>query len=314
VAQLHTVIEESKELLYQQRNHRKSPLRDEKVLTAWNGLMISAHARAGLILGESIYINRAVKAANFILENLYIQSRLYRIYKDNRAKQMAFLNDYAFFIAALIDLYEATHDIIWLKKAIELDGILEKFYEDKQNGGFFMTSSDHEALIVRQKPGFDGAEPSGNSVAVLNLLRLEEFTLKDDYRKRAQKALTSLLGSSASHPLALPEMLMALDFFMDSPKEIIIVTPKGKPKELEAFLQAFRKQFVPNRILIVVTEGKELKSHAKIIPLIREKYAINGKTTAYVCEKAYCKLPAQDPALFSRQISEVVKMKVEPKI
>lgn len=312
--QLRTVIEESKELLYQQRHHRKSPLRDEKVLTAWNGLMISAHARAGLILGESIYTNRAVKAANFILENLYTQSRLYRSYKDNRAKQMAFLSDYAFFIAALIDLYEATYDIIWLKKAIELDGILEKYYEDRQNGGFFMTSSDHEALIVRQKPGYDGAEPSGNSVAVLNLLRLGEFTFKDDYRKRAQKALTSFLGSSTTNPLALSEMLMAVDFFLDSPKEIIIVTPKGKPTELEAFLQAFRKQFVPNRILIVVTEGKDLKSHAKVIPLIQEKYALNGKTTAYVCEKAYCKLPAQDPALFSQQISEMVKLKDEPKI
>jgi uncharacterized protein YyaL (SSP411 family) len=314
VAQLRTVIEESKELLYQQRNRRKPPLRDEKILTAWNGLMISAHARAGLILGESIYIDRAVKAANFISENLYIHSRLYRSYKDNQAKQMAFLNDYAFFIAALIDLYEATHDIIWLKKAIELDDILEKYYEDRQNGGFFLTSSDHEALIVRQKPAYDGAEPSGNSVAVLNLLRLGEFTFKDDYRKRAQKALTSFLGSSAINPLALSEMLIAFDFFLDSPKEIVIVIPEGKPKELEAFLQAFRKQFVPNRILIVVTEGKELESHAKVIPLIQEKYALNGKVTAYVCEKSYCKLPAQDPALFAQQISEVVKLKVEPRI
>jgi uncharacterized protein YyaL (SSP411 family) len=235
-ARLRTVIEESKELLYQQRNRRQPPLRDEKVLTAWNGLMISAHARAGLILGESIYIDRAVKAANFILQNLYIQGRLYRSYKDTQAKQMAFLDDYAFFIAALIDLYEATHDIIWLKKAIELDGILEKYYVDRQNGGFFMTSSDHEALIVREKPGYDGAEPSGNSVAVLNLLRLGEFTFKDDYRKHAQKALTSFLGSSTINPLAFSEMLMAFDFFLDSPKEIIIVTPEGKPEELESFL------------------------------------------------------------------------------
>lgn len=311
---LHAVIEESKELLYQQRNLRQPPLRDEKVLTAWNGLMISAHARAGLMLGELSYIDRAVKAANFILENLYIQSRLFRSYKDNQAKQMAFLDDYAFFIAALIDLYEATHDIIWLKKAIELDGILEKYYEDRQKGGFFMTGSDQKALIVREKPGYDGAEPSGNSVAVLNLLRLAEFTLKDDYRKRAQKALASFLGSSAINPLALSEMMIAFDFFLDSPKEILIVTPAGKPEGKEAFLQAFRRQFVPNRILVVVTEGKELESQAEVIPFIKEKYALNGKTTAYVCEKTYCKLPAQDPALFSRQISEVVKLKVEPKI
>ena len=122
------------------------------------------------------------------------------------------------------------------------------------------------------------------------------------------------MGSSDINPLAFSEMLVAFDFFLDSPKEIVIVSPEGKPNELEAFLQAFRKQFVPNRILIVMTEGKELESHAKVIPLIQGKHALNGKTTAYVCEKAYCKLPAQDPALFSRQISEVVKLKVEPKI
>ena len=109
-------------------------------------------------------------------------------------------------------------------------------------------------------------------------------------------------------------MLISLDFFLDSPKEIVIVTPAGKPEELDPFLQAFRKQFVPNRILVVVTEGKELESHAKVIPFIKEKFALNGKTTAYVCEKAYCKLPAQDPALFSQQISEVIKLKGEPKI
>jgi len=313
-ARLRSMVEESNELLYQHRNRREPPLRDEKVLTAWNGLMISAHARAGLVLGDPIYTERAIKAADFILKHLYIQNRLYRSYKDTQAKQLAFLDDYAFFIAALIDLYEASNNIMWLKKAIELDGILEKYHADDENGGFFMTGSDHEALIVREKPGYDGAEPSGNSVAVLNLLRLGEFTFKDEYRIRAQKALTSFLGSPDINPLAYSEMLIALDFFLDSPKEIVIVTPEGKPKEREAFLRAFRKQFVPNRVLIVVTEGKELESHARVIPLIQGKHALNGKTTAYVCEKAYCKLPALDPALFSQQIGEVLKLKGEPKL
>lgn len=311
VAKLRTIIEESRILLYQHRNYRQRPLRDEKVLTAWNGLMISAHARAGLILGDSTYIDRAVKAANFILEHLYIQNRLYRIYKDHQTKQIAFLDDYAFMIAALIDLYEASHNINWLEKAIELDTILEKHYEDKENGGFYMTGRSHEALIVREKPAYDGPEPSGNSLAVLNLLRLGEFTFKKSYRERAQKALTSLLGSPNTDPLAFSEMLIAFDFFLDSPKGIVIVTPDGKPNELETFLQAFRQQFVPNRILIVVTQGKANKSSSAIIPSIRGKHALNGKTTAYVCEETLCKLPTQDPTIFSQQIREVIKLKTK---
>ncbi len=311
VIRLQEVIDESKELLYQQRNRREPPLRDEKVITSWNGLMISAHARAGLVLGSPVYIDRAIKAAEFILKHLYVQNRLYRTYKDTQAKHLAFLDDYAFFVAALIDLYEASHDIKWLKKAVELDEILGRFYEDTQNGGFFMTSRNHEELIVREKPAFDGAKPSGNSVAVLNLLRLGEFTLKDKYRKRAQKALTTFLGSPGVNPLAFSEMLVAFDFFKDSPKEIIIVIPEGKPEELEAFLSVYRKQFVPNRIFIVVAEGEEWEAHAKVIPLIQGKHAINGKITAYVCEKAFCKLPVQDPTLFSKQISEVAKLKFE---
>jgi uncharacterized protein YyaL (SSP411 family) len=305
---LRAVIEESKTLLYQWRNRRPRPLRDEKILTAWNGLMISAHARAGLILGASQYIDRAAKAANFILANLFINNRLYRSYKDNQARHLAYLDDYAFFSAALLDLYEATHDIGWLAKAIELDEILEKDYEDKKTGGFFMTSKNHEDLIAREKPNHDGAEPSGNSIAVLNLLRLGEFTSKDNYRIRAEKALTSFLGGTTTNPLALAEMMLALDFYLDNPKEIVIVAPKGKPDEADPFLREFRKQFLPNRILTVAAEGKDIKSHARLIPVARSKFAINGKTTAYVCTKGTCKLPAKDPKLFAQQLREVVQL------
>ena len=306
---LQAIIEEAKELLFQRRKRRPHPLRDEKIITAWNGLMISAHARAGLILGESAYIDRAVQAARFILEHLYTENRLYRSYKDNQARHKAYLDDYAFFTAALLDLYEATHDIQWLAKAIELDEILEKYYEDKKNGGFFMTSPEHERLIAREKPHYDGAEPSGNSVAVLNLLRLGEYTLEDNYQKRAKQALTSFLGGSTSNPLALSEMMLALDFYLDRPKEIIIVAPEGKRDKAEPFLREFRKQFLPSRILTVATEGKDLESHARLIPAARGKFALKGMTTAYVCEKGICKLPAQDPKLFARQLQEVEKLK-----
>ena len=303
------IIDESKEILYQARSHRPPPLRDEKVLTAWNGLMISAHARAGLILGESKYIDRAVKAAQFVLKNLYIKNRLFRSYKDNTARHNAYLDDYAFLIASLLDLYEATYDTTWLEKAMALDGVLEKYYEDKRIGGFFMTSNDHEDLIAREKPAYDGALPSGNSIAVLNLLRLGEFTNIDSYKKRAEKALMSFLGTLNSNPVALSEMLLAVDFFLDSPKEIIVVTPEGEKGKADPFLFEFRKQFLPNRILAVISEGKDLQYHAKVIPLVKGKIAQDKKVTAYVCEEGTCKLPTSDPNVFTSQIKTVKKLK-----
>ncbi|MBI2980790.1 MAG: thioredoxin domain-containing protein, partial [Deltaproteobacteria bacterium] len=307
-----TLLTESKDLLYAERSKRPPPIRDEKILTSWNGLMISAHAQAGLILNDPRYTERAVKAAEFIFDKLYADDRLLRSYKDNHAKYNAYLDDYAFLTAGLLDLYEATHNPDWLQKAIVLDQVLAEYYEDKKNGGFFMTSSDHEKLLAREKPNYDGAEPSGNSVAVLNLYRLNEFTTDDNYRKRADKALKGFSKRIASGPTALSEMLLALDFHLDKPKEIIIVTPEGKKAGADPLLTAFRKIYLPNRILTVVTEGEDLTSHAKFIPLLQGKYAIKDKPTAFVCEKGICELPTSDPKIFIKQISVVEKLQGGP--
>jgi len=306
--QLLAVIEESKELLYRARSRRQSPLRDEKIITAWNGLMISAYARAGLILGDSTYIDSAINAAQFILDNLFIRKRLFRSYKDHMARHNAYLDDYAFFTASLLDLYEATYDMKWLETAMEMDAILEKHYEDKRNGGFFMTSNDHEALIAREKPSYDGALPSGNSIAVLNLFRLSELTTQDIYRKRAERCLKSFSKILTANPTALSEMLVAVDFFLDSPKEIIIITPQGKKGSAHPFLVEFRKQFLPNRVLVVVAEGEDLNSHEKVFPLVKGKLTQEGKATAYVCEKGVCNLPTRDSTVFAVQIKTVKKL------
>ena len=310
-AELLKMIKEAKETLYQNRNRRPLPLRDEKILTAWNGLMISAQARAGLILGAQRYTDQAVQAAEFILKNLYLEDKLYRSYKNGKARHTAYLDDYAFFIAALIDLYEATHDINWLAKAVELDKVLQADYEDQENGGFFMTGKDQADLIAREKPNSDGAEPSGNSVALLNLLRLGEYTTRDDYRVRAEKMLTTFLGSTSAQPMALSEMLLALDFHTDQAKEIVIVAPPGKTDEAEPYLKELRKQFLPNRILMVASEGKNLESQARLVPVAGGKLALKGKATAYVCEKGVCQLPATDPAMFAQQIGKVEKLVVK---
>lgn len=301
---LRATIDKSRELLYEKRRNRPQPLRDDKILTAWNALMISAHARTGFILRDPRYIERAVTAADFILAHLTINGRLYRSYMDGEARHRAYLDDYAFLIAALLDLYEATHDIRWLKKAMELEGILEQHFEDKEYGGFFMTGDDHEDMIAREKPNYDGAEPSGNSVALLNLLRLGEFTFEDRFRKRAVKALRAFLGNPETAPIALSEMLLALDFFLDRPKEIVIVTPEGKEDAAEPFLEVLRRRFLPNRVLIVTAEGNRLASLSQIVPGVRNKTAIDGKATAYVCAAGNCQLPTTDPAVFSEQLRQ----------
>ena len=300
---LAATINDAKEKLYKARNNRPHPIRDEKILTAWNGLMISAYARAGLILGEQEYIEHAVMAAEFIKSYLIEKGRLFRSYKDDTRKHNAYLDDYAFYTAATLDLYEATHDIEWLNFAIELDTTLSKHYEDDTNGGFFMTSDYHENLLVREKPYFDGAEPSGNSVAVLNLLRLYEFTSNDTYRKRAEKALKSANQILAERPTALSEMIIAVDYYLDNPKEIVIVTPKDKKQDAERFIKEYRASYLPNKILVVLSEGNEQNTVGKSIPLVKGKLAMQGKTTAYVCEQGVCKLPTTEPHIFSQQIS-----------
>ena len=270
--------------------------------------MISAHARAGLLLKNQNYIDRAGKAAQFILKNLYKKGRLLRSYKDGTAKHNAYLPDYAFFISGLLDIFEATSEPVWLNRAIELDGVLEKHYEDKEKGGFFMTSNDHETLLVREKPRYDGAEPTGNSVQALNLLRLAELTTKKSYHQRALKTLKAFSGILTKNPNALTEMLSAVDFYYDQVKEIIIVTPPGKKEEAETFLKIFRKKFLPNCLLIVASEGEHLKALTKIVPLVENKLPLKGKATAYVCEKGICQLPTNDPLVFSRQINKTVPL------
>jgi len=221
-------VSRARSTLCRLRNKRALPLRDEKILTAWNGLMISAFARAGLILGNHDYIDTAKKAASFILQNLFSRNRLLRTYKDEKAYLKAYLDDYAFFTAALLDLFEADPDPLWITKAVELDTTLNVFYEDKKAGGFFMTANDHETLIAREKPGSDGATPSGNAVAAMNLFRLAKFTGKKEYRDRGERCMNAFSAIFDKNPAMVSEMMLALDFSLDRSKEIVVVSLADK--------------------------------------------------------------------------------------
>jgi hypothetical protein len=302
--EVRSTIDEAPDILYDARSKRPPPLRDEKILTAWNGLMISAHARAALVLGDPRYAQRAERAAGFLLKNLRKGERLSRSFKDGRAKHAGYLDDYAFLTAALLDLFEATGNLRWLREAISLDRVVEAHYEDRSNGGFFMTADDHERLLARERPSYDGAEPAGSSVEILNLLRLSELTTNQSYRKRAERAFMPLGGALRNSPGTVSEALLALDFLLDSAKEIVIVTRRSR-SEAEPLLARLRTTYVPNRVLLVATEGPALGELARLSPLVKGKVACKDGPMAYVCKRGVCDLPTADPAVFEKQIRQI---------
>ena len=286
--------------LYAYRQRRPAPLRDDKILAAWNGLMISAFAQAGFALDDSAYLDRAGRAAGFILERMVVDGRLKRSFKDGDAHGNGFLDDHAFLVAGLLDLFEATAELRWLTHAIALDRALALGFDDPENGGFFMTADDHEALIAREKPFLDGALPSGNAVALMNLLRLNTLTLEPSYLNRAEKGFTAFSTAMEANPSAFGEMLLALNDFLHSPRQVIVVTPAGG--DADSLAKRLRPVFLPGSLAMIMTESNaaELSRRA---PLFREKTAAGGKTTAYVCQNGACQLPVTTAEALMQQLT-----------
>jgi uncharacterized protein YyaL (SSP411 family) len=274
--------------LYEHRQQRPAPLRDDKILVAWNGLTISAFARAGFAFDDPDYHQRAGRAADFILDHMRVGGRLQRSYKDESAAGSGFLEDYAFFTAALLDLFAATAERRWLDHALALDQTLAGQFGDDETGGFFMTAADHEALIAREKPLLDGAMPSGNAVALMNLLRLSAVTSQPIFLERAQKGFMALSAVMERNPLAFGETLLAYDDWLHPPGQLIVVTPvQGKTA---AWVDRLRSTFLPGCLAVVAAESN-VADLAGSYPLFREKGVVDGRPTAYGCRQGACSLP-----------------------
>ncbi|HEV8374865.1 MAG TPA: thioredoxin domain-containing protein [Candidatus Polarisedimenticolia bacterium] len=308
VSETRASVESARRELYQARLRRPAPHRDEKVVTAWNGLAISALARAALVLQDPAYARDAERTADFLFDRAFQGGRLRRSVTASEARQEAFLSDYAFLTAGLLDLYEATWEPRRLRQALELDSILEKHFEDAEHGGFYLTSDDAQSLPVREKPAEDGSEPSGNSVAVMNLLRFHELTGQERFLERGKRALKAFGTILAGNPAALSEMLLAVDFHDDTPKEIVIVTPR-RAQEAAPFLSKLRNTYLPNRILVVASEGSDVQSQAERVPLLKGKTTRGGRTTAYLCEDRVCLLPTTSPEEFEKQLRRVPRVR-----
>ncbi len=295
-------LAQARAALYAVRVKRPPPLRDEKILAAWNGLAISGFAVGGRVLGEPRYVAAAARAAAFVLERMRPGGRLTRSWKDGRTGVAAFLDDQVFLTAGLLDLYEATFDRRWLEEAVALAGDTEQRFADPA-GGWFMTAGDHERLIAREKPAYDGAEPSGASVALLSVLRLHTFTSDDRWRVVAERGFASLAPRLTENPLALAEALLAVDYAADEPREIAIVWPPGAgPDSAAPLVDLLRRTFVPNRAIAAASETDAPTLGARV-PWIADKIALEGRPTAYVCFQGRCELPVHDPAALAARFS-----------
>ncbi len=284
-----TRIAEAKKKLYQVRAKRVWPGRDEKILTAWNGLMISAFAKAGAAFGEPVYTQTARHAADWVLANLRDdRGRLFRTAgASGDAKLNGYLEDYSFLADSLVSLYEATFDSKYLRIAGELADAIVKHFADPSGPGFFFVPDDHEALIARTKDVHDGSTPSGNAVAVTVLLRLGKLLDRPEFTAKAIETLRGYRETMAEHPAAAGQMLIALDFHFGPSTEVAIVGPEGTP-ETNQVLHTIRSAFRPNQ---VIAFQDSTQNPIALIPLLKDKTAVSNNVTVYVCENFACLAP-----------------------
>lgn len=301
VEALRSAIDGAKRKLYGARQVRPAPHVDDKILTAWNALMISAFAKGAQVLGDARHLATARATMDRLMAELPEDGRLRRTYKNGEARGPAFLEDYAFMIQAALDLYETSFDLSYLEQAIALEDVAARHFADPEGGGYFMTSDDHETLLVREKPAYDGATPSGNSVMVLNLLRLASLTDKPVYRERAELSLRAFHTTLARTPAALAEMLLAVEFYLSDPKQIVLVTPKSLA-EAAPFLAQLHRRYLPNRVIAAIPEAG-LADASKLVPLFRDRHAGADGPAVYICSGGRCDLPVSTIESFDRALT-----------
>lgn len=287
-------VEYSRSELFNHRENRIHPLKDDKILTDWNGLMIAAMAKAGAVLNDDNYKNHAKKAADFILENLRKNDgRLYKRYRNGEAGLPGHLDDYAFMIWGLIELYEATFEIRYLKEAVQLSKLMVEDFWDQKNHGFFLGREGDEDLLIRAKTGYDGAIPSGNSVAATCFQRLGRFTGETKLLDIADQTI-QIFGTEAERaPRGFTHLLTAFLFDSANPKEIVVVG-NSNDDETALALEKIRSSYYPHRVLLFKDTADKNESLTEIANWTASQYSFEGKTTFYVCENFSCKQPTTD--------------------
>jgi len=285
------------------RAQRPRPHLDDKIITAWNGLMISALAQGVRVLGEKAYLVSATRAAEFIRRELYDEpsGTLYRSWRGTRGPIPGFAEDYAFLIQGLLDLYEAGFEVRWLQWAERLQTAMDGLFEDPVRGGYFNSRADDPNVIVRLKEDHDGAEPSANSVAALNLLRLDWMLGLAGARARAVKTIEALRPQWTALPQGLPQLLCAIELVVDAPRTVVLA---GDPAaaDFSALAAVLSEQLGPRRVLLCADGGTSQHWLAAKRPYLAEMKPAGGRATAYVCENFACLAPVTTPAELRAQL------------
>ncbi len=294
VEKLKERVEAARQKLFAVRNRRVHPHKDDKILTDWNGLMIAALAKGAQVFDEPKYADAAKRAVEFIFSDMRGEDgRILHRYREEHAAITANVDDYAFLIWGLLELYETVFDVNYLQTALDLNSEMIKFFWDEQDGGFYFTADDAEELIVRQKEIYDGAIPSGNSVAVSNLFRLARITADTNFEDKANKIMLAFSKDVGSVPSGYTQMMVGLGFGIGPSYEIVIV---GDPEaeDTKDMLNALRKQFIPYKVVLLKPAGLEAPDITRIAEYTEYHSSFDGKATAYVCIDFACQMPATD--------------------
>ena len=300
-AELKRNVELARGALLEIRERRVRPGTDDKVLAAWNGLAISALAEAGRAFGEPRFVDAAVRAAEFVLGNMRDHDgRLLRSWRDGRRGRPGYADDHALMAEACLALYETTFDLRWFVEARSLADELIRLFQDAERGGFFQTGSDAEDLVIRPKELYDNAVPSGNSAAADVLQRLTHLTGEPEYERAGVSALRLVRDGIAGAPLGFGHALGALDLYLDTVREVAVIGDPGSPDTRSLAAEVTSRRYVPNHVLAVADARDDRSREA--VALLLERPQIDGRPTAYVCERFTCKLPVTEPEELAAQL------------
>jgi uncharacterized protein YyaL (SSP411 family) len=288
------VLERGRKILFEEREKRIKPFRDEKILTAWNGLMLAAFAEASAVLDDKDYLEIARRNADFILENLQKDGHLLRTWKDGRAKLNAYLEDYADFADGLIELYQVSGETKYLREAKRLVDLMITEFWDEEAGAFYFTANNHEELLIRTKDFYDNATPSGNSVAADVLLKLAKLVGDERYEKFAVTVLRLVAPQFRRYPQAFGRVLSTLEFYLNPVREIVVVGEKGNELEREIW-----REYLPEKVVVLAENAEDFE----LIPLLKERKMIEDNPTAFVCENFTCQKPVTSAKDLSAQLN-----------
>jgi uncharacterized protein len=295
IEEVRAAVIKASQILLEARSKRVRPHLDDKILTAWNGLMISAFALGGSVLDEPRYAEAARRAADFLIAKMFNPETgiLLRRYREGDTSIPGFLDDYALLTQGLLDLYEAEFDRRDLELALRITEKQRALFEDRNDGAFFSTTETDSSLVLRVKEDYDGAEPSGNSVAALNLLRLAQLTGRNEFRHSAERLFSAFGPRLSTVPVAIPKMLVACDFLLSDPRQVIIAGDRGAP-ETNELIRTVQARFDPHRITMLVDTEETRQFLSEGIPSIGAMTKQDGHAAAYVCRNYTCQLPVSE--------------------